>query len=363
MPRSLSSLLATLVIALAGAAPALAASCDELAARLATLDRRGGSPTATAAAQQRSELARAEAFAARCALSTSTACAALPRRLAEMRSNLARLETAARRGAVARAADRQRAGLVAAMQRQGCGRAAPVAARPAAPPSGGLLAFLGFTPARPLPELITRGPPPTIAREGPAERALRRRIEAPDAMPQHGFAGFGRGPFRTLCVRSCDGYFWPVSYAVSRAAFERDEAVCRAACPNHEVALYVHRNPGGTSAQAISLHGQPYAELPNADLFRRRYEPSCQCRPATPVPDAEPAALSYTPVPTAASTAAARRAEAPLVVSTARDHTSDRATGEEGLRGVYPARAGPLTPRGPEDAPAPSPDRSEEEAP
>src|SRR5262249_36010303 len=51
-------------------------------------------------------------------------------------------------------------------------------------------------------------------------------------------ADFGQsGTYRTVCVRTCDGGYFPVSFATSPARFADDEKVCRAQCPATEAAL------------------------------------------------------------------------------------------------------------------------------
>jgi hypothetical protein len=86
------------------------------------------------------------------------------------------------------------------------------------------------------------------------------------------------GTFRTLCVRTCDGYYFPISYSTVPGKFADDEKVCRAMCPASEVVLYSYPNPGGDVAQAVSAGGQPYSELPNAFAYRKTFNPSCTCK-------------------------------------------------------------------------------------
>ncbi|MCP4381875.1 MAG: DUF2865 domain-containing protein [Hyphomicrobiales bacterium] len=89
--------------------------------------------------------------------------------------------------------------------------------------------------------------------------------------------GFGAGTYRTLCVRTCDGYYFPVSFAATPAAFQRDAGACQALCPGTDVALYVHRNPGQESPEMVSLTGEPYTAQPNAFRYRTEYDRSCRC--------------------------------------------------------------------------------------
>lgn len=86
------------------------------------------------------------------------------------------------------------------------------------------------------------------------------------------------GAYRTLCVRTCDGYYFPISYSASQAKFLEDEKTCQRQCPAAEVTLYVHRNPGEDVNQAVSVSGQPYTALPTAFAYRKEYNAACACR-------------------------------------------------------------------------------------
>lgn len=101
---------------------------------------------------------------------------------------------------------------------------------------------------------------------------------------------FGTGTYRTLCVRTCDGYYFPISFTTVQARFARDEQLCRSMCPGTEVALYVHRNPGEDSDAMVSLAGEPYAALPTAFRYRTKYDSACQCGKiaASPIAVSEP---------------------------------------------------------------------------
>ena len=91
--------------------------------------------------------------------------------------------------------------------------------------------------------------------------------------------GTGGGIYRTMCVRLCDGYFWPISYATTRGSFENDAAVCARSCGGpSEARLFSYRNPGGEIADMEDVDGKPYKRLQNAFVFRAKYEPSCKCR-------------------------------------------------------------------------------------
>jgi hypothetical protein len=86
------------------------------------------------------------------------------------------------------------------------------------------------------------------------------------------------GNFRTICVRTCDGYYYPISFATSSDRFRDDEQTCQRMCPASEVSLYTYHNPGEEVAQAVSLNGRPYTELPTAFSYRKALNPACSCR-------------------------------------------------------------------------------------
>jgi Protein of unknown function (DUF2865) len=80
-----------------------------------------------------------------------------------------------------------------------------------------------------------------------------------------------------ICVRTCDGAFFPVSYFGADSRADTLEEVCRSLCPNAVVALYSFPF-GGTVDEAVSSTGEPYSHLPNANKFALSYEPTCSCR-------------------------------------------------------------------------------------
>ena len=92
--------------------------------------------------------------------------------------------------------------------------------------------------------------------------------------------GLGFGTYRTLCVRTCDGFYFPISFSTVPAQFGADEATCQAMCPGAEAALYTHRNPGEDTSQMVALSGDPYAALPNAFRFRQEFDKTCTCHSA-----------------------------------------------------------------------------------
>jgi Protein of unknown function (DUF2865) len=90
--------------------------------------------------------------------------------------------------------------------------------------------------------------------------------------------GAPSGTFRTVCVRACDGYYFPISYSTVQSRFADDARTCQRECPATAAELYTYRNPGEDIAQAVSLSGQSYTALPTAFQYRKEYTPTCSCR-------------------------------------------------------------------------------------
>jgi hypothetical protein len=90
--------------------------------------------------------------------------------------------------------------------------------------------------------------------------------------------GAPAGTFHTVCVRTCDGYYFPISYSTVPSHFADDQRVCQRECPAAEANLYAFRNPGEDMNQAMSINGQPYTALPAAFQYRKQFTPTCSCR-------------------------------------------------------------------------------------
>jgi hypothetical protein len=87
------------------------------------------------------------------------------------------------------------------------------------------------------------------------------------------------GTYRTVCVRTGDGFYYPVSYSTTPDHFQQDADTCRRTCPGADVQLYYYHNPGEEVAQAVSLTGSRYSDLPTAFEYRKKFS-GLNCRPA-----------------------------------------------------------------------------------
>lgn len=109
-----------------------------------------------------------------------------------------------------------------------------------------------------------------------------------DSSPR-GSNQFGSLPFatyRTVCVRLCDGYYFPVSFSTLPNHFQRDADLCQSRCAA-PVELYYHQNPGGGMEQAVSVKSQTnYTQLKTAFRYRKEFVNGCSCKEAEFTPGA-----------------------------------------------------------------------------
>lgn len=115
-------------------------------------------------------------------------------------------------------------------------------------------------------------------REARERRLREEREEREETMERAREYGRARGTYRTVCVRLCDGFFFPISFATTPDRFGADENACLSRC-GAPARLYVYPNPGGEPEQMTDLKGQPYTALKSAFLFRTEYVEACTCKP------------------------------------------------------------------------------------
>jgi len=85
------------------------------------------------------------------------------------------------------------------------------------------------------------------------------------------------GTVRTVCVRLCDGYFWPVSPNSSQGNIENDRQICESSC-SAPTRLFVAKTPTGSIDAFYDLSGRPYSAMRNAGAYSKGYTPSCKCQ-------------------------------------------------------------------------------------
>ncbi len=94
-----------------------------------------------------------------------------------------------------------------------------------------------------------------------------------------------QGGLRTLCVRTCDGAFFPISSDATPLDFRDQAAQCQRMCPGTQTELFYHALEGQESSDMVSAKtGQPYASMPTAFAYRNNPSssraPSCSCNMA-----------------------------------------------------------------------------------
>ena len=101
--------------------------------------------------------------------------------------------------------------------------------------------------------------------------------------------------YRTLCVRQCDGYYFPISFSTLPTHFEQDAEMCQSKCAA-PVDLYYHQNPGGNVEGMMGFRtNEPYTNLRTAFRYRKEYVAGCSCKQAEYVPDAGAQKAGATP--------------------------------------------------------------------
>lgn len=93
------------------------------------------------------------------------------------------------------------------------------------------------------------------------------------------------GGLRTLCVRTCDGAFFPISSNATPLDFKAQAAQCERMCPGTETELFYHAMVGQESDDMISAKtGKPYKDMPTAFAYRNgsaaNRSSSCGCNMA-----------------------------------------------------------------------------------
>jgi hypothetical protein len=243
--------------------------CPRLEAQLATIDRGGGGDPAKeeqirryqdAAAKQQSELDRVTSQAKRMGCDSSgffslfsgqsAQCGPVNNQIQQMRANLEQITTSLERlrgGFGGAERDSQRRSVLAALAQNNCG---PQYANAARGPGNFLESLFG------------------------------NNNNNSNPMTPGGDLGPQSGTYRTVCVRTCDGFYFPISFATVPARFPDDERTCKNLCPAAEASLFSYRNPGEDMNQAVSINGQPYSSSPNAFRYRQEFNPSCACKAA-----------------------------------------------------------------------------------
>jgi hypothetical protein len=88
------------------------------------------------------------------------------------------------------------------------------------------------------------------------------------------------GSRRPVCVRLCDGFFFPVASFSGSAEIASEEATCAGICPDAPVALYFLPAGSDKIEGATSTSGERYTALPASLRYRTTRDGACACRRA-----------------------------------------------------------------------------------
>jgi hypothetical protein len=254
-PFLLRLFMAAAAVSATGAAWAQADLCQRYRAELAALDQGGGRQALAAAEQQRIEIARLSSYYRSIGCergllggifggSAPAECGAISQRIRQMEASYAALSAQAGPGN----SDVRRRQLMAAIS-QTC---APT--QEAAAPRGFFESIFG-------------APRGTVPQQG---------VPGMEGQPLPGAEQRPMGGGRLVCVRTCDGYFFPLSSAPGGR--QNADEMCQALCPGSETVAFSMGGSDDALSRAISLRGTPYASLPNAFRYTKGFDESCSCK-------------------------------------------------------------------------------------
>lgn len=266
---------ATAALALLACAPqaqAQAPDCKALSRRIADFDKRANSSLSDryerAARKQRDEIDRSVSYGEQSGCWTQDGdgpqpalCRQLDARLARMRANLDDLQ--------ARADEAGRSGWDGGESRESLVYDYQLWCQGMDSPAAG---------PRRLP--IDRIPADDAVRiDGELSPGTGVDLKIPDISPPASVYGEADPNAVALCVRVCDGGYFPLTAPVKPGKLEGLQALCSAQCPATEARVYTLRK-GEDVSKAVAGDGDFYAALPNAFKFRKKYDPACACKPA-----------------------------------------------------------------------------------
>lgn len=84
--------------------------------------------------------------------------------------------------------------------------------------------------------------------------------------------------YTAMCVRMCDGFYYPLSHRATRSKFHDLAKRCETSCSGGEARLFYMRS-GGDVARMTDLTGRAYEHIDTAFLYRKTLVKSCTCKP------------------------------------------------------------------------------------
>lgn len=133
-----------------------------------------------------------------------------------------------------------------------------------------------------------------IFKSSPAKKKSRAPVAAVPSLPpgsssrfqSNGYARYldqqsqrsfsSGGYYRTVCVRPCDGYYFPISSSASRRQFRKDAKACSSRCGGGKL-YYLPKNSDNVAGM-VDLTGRRYDQLEAAFAYRKKLIDGCACR-------------------------------------------------------------------------------------
>jgi Protein of unknown function (DUF2865) len=119
-----------------------------------------------------------------------------------------------------------------------------------------------------------------------------RRLPPPSSYGNGGYSPYWGGTYshqplprprtsrlRAVCVRTCDGFYWPMTNRAKRSQLYDLSKACSNSCNGGARLFYMAANSTNTAGM-VDMQGRPYAALENAFVYRKTYIRGCQCKPA-----------------------------------------------------------------------------------
>ncbi len=105
---------------------------------------------------------------------------------------------------------------------------------------------------------------------------LRRELQANGCYLPNSDGTQASGTYRTICVRTCDGYYFPIDSRATPGRFKTDAAACQSMYGKEGEAELFYYRADDDPAVAVSVDGKKkYGEQPYAFQYRKTYNPVC----------------------------------------------------------------------------------------
>ena len=112
----------------------------------------------------------------------------------------------------------------------------------------------------------------------PSYRAPMRTPMSRVEPSEHTTARRSSAPVRTVCVRLCDGYYFPISSRTPADRISVDSSRCKSSCGSNARLFYTSELSDDPAAMT-DVTGRRYDSLDTAFAYRKKLIPGCACKP------------------------------------------------------------------------------------